>query len=118
MQPVNIPKKRAHALSNGIFLVFVAIMVFTNLWWPWIILAIGITLATRQYLTGRIYYSALTTVIAGLLFFMEFFRFGWNEYIPVLLLIAGIFIIVREVWFTRDTNGEDKAEEIAEDADI
>jgi hypothetical protein len=36
---------------------------------------------------------------------------------PILFVIGGIYIIFREYFFAQDTNGEDVAEEIEEDAD-
>jgi hypothetical protein len=115
---MTLSRKKAISLSNGVFLVCVAFMVFFNAWWPWMIAAIGLTIAIRQFFSGRVYYAGITTAIAALIFSMEFFQFGWHSYFPALLLIAGIFIIVREVWFFGQTGGEDKSEEIKEDADI
>ncbi|MFQ5729417.1 MAG: hypothetical protein ACE5GN_03555, partial [Waddliaceae bacterium] len=86
--------------------------------WPGIILAIWATIGSRQYLAGRIYQAVLTTFILLGIFFTALYKFNFEALAPVLLVVGGIFIIVREYSFSKDTNGEEKSEEIKNDADI
>lgn len=118
MRKFTMSRRRAVSISNGFFLVALAFFILTGLWWPWIIAGVGGTIALRQYLTGSVWLSAVTVIISGLIIITQFFRFDWSAYLAALLIVAGIFIIVREGFFSGDTNGEDKAEEIKEDADI
>jgi len=116
-QPI-LSKKKANAVSNGVFLVGIAILIFTDAWWPGIILVLWATIASRQYLSGRWYYAIITTFVLGGLFFISIYRPAFNILVPIVLLIAGLFLIFRELYYSKDTNGEEKSEEIKEDADI
>jgi predicted membrane protein len=116
-QPV-VSKKKAAIISNGIFLICVGIMIFTNTWWPGIILAVAVTITSRQYLSGRYYHAIISAVIFTALFILAIARFNFDVLAPVLFILAGIFLIVREYFFTYDTNGEEKSEEIKDDVDL
>lgn len=118
MSKPKMSKRKAHAISIGIFLISLAILILTKAWWPGILLAIWATVASRQYLTGRIYYAIVSTLVLGGLFFFTTSKYNADFYIPVILLVAGIFLIVKEYYFTRDTNGEETSEEIKEDAEL
>lgn len=111
-------KKKAYSISNGIFLISLAILIVTKAWWPGILLAIWATLASRQYLSGRLYYAIVSSIVLLGLFAISFFKYDFDILAPILLVVGGIFIIVREYFFTEDTNGEDKSIEIIEDADL
>lgn len=111
-------KKKAHSISNGIFLISLGILIVTNAWWPGILLAIWATLASRQFLSGRLYYAIISSIVLLGLFTISFFKYDFDILAPVLLVVGGIFIIVREYFFTEDTNGEEKSVEIIEDADL
>lgn len=110
--------KKANSISMGIFLICLGILVLTNTWWPGILLALWATVASRQYLEGRIYPALITTVVFVGLFVLALFRFYHEMLLPVLLVIAGIFLIIREYYFRKDTNGEEKSEEIKDDVDL
>lgn len=89
-------KKKADAISNGVFLVAIGVLVYTGAWWPGMLLAIWLTLATRQYLTARIYDLVLTTILLVGLFTIILLQLNWSVLIPVLLVLGGIHIIFRE----------------------
>jgi hypothetical protein len=111
-------KKKASAVSNGIFLISLAILIVTDAWWPGIIIAVWATVASRQYLSGRYYYAVISSIVLLGLVVVSYVKFDFDILAPVILAVAGLFIIVREYFFTEDTNGEDKAVEIIEDADV
>jgi len=111
-------KKKAHAISNGIFLIGLGILVLTNAWWPGILLAIWALIGSRQLLTGRKYQAALTTVVLLGLFIVAMLKFDYDMIAPVVLVIAGIYLIVKEFYFEDDTNGEETSELIKDNADI
>lgn len=94
-----MPKRKADAISNGIFLICIGILIYTGAWWPQILLAIWALLATRQYLTGRIYDLSITTLILLGLFMMTYFNVNWSILMPVLFVIGGIYIIFREYFY-------------------
>ncbi len=113
-----VSKKRASAISNGIFLIAIGILIVTGAWWPGILLALWATVASRQYLSGRMYYAILSSIVLLGLFALSYFKFDFDILAPVLLVVVGIFIIIREYFFAEDTNGEEKSKEIIEDASI
>jgi hypothetical protein len=113
-----LSEKRASAISNGLFLISLGILVYTNLWWPGILLAIWITMSSKQYLTGRIYDAFITTFVLVGLFAATIINIDWAFLLPTLFIVAGIFIIYREYSGRHETLEEDKSEEIIEDVDL
>jgi hypothetical protein len=89
-------KKRADAISNGIFLISLGILAFADFWWPGILLAIWISLAIRQCFTGRFYDLIISTIILLGLFTVSILKLDWSVLVPVLLIVGGIYIIFRE----------------------
>lgn len=102
MSQLILSKRKAEAISNGVFLVGIGILFWTNGWWPGILLVIWAALATRQYFTGRIWDFSISTVILVGLFITTFFNITWSVLMPVLFVIGGIYIIFREYFFTED----------------
>ncbi len=97
-QPI-LSKKKADALSNGVFLIGLGILFYTNAWWPGIIVALWAFLAVRQYLTGRNYDLIISSAICAALFLISIFKFSWDVLMPVLFIIGGTYIIFREYYF-------------------
>lgn len=112
MSQIILSKRKAEAISNGVFLVGIGILFLTNGWWPGILLVIWAALATRQYFTGRIWDFSISTVILVGLFITTFFNITWSVLMPVLFVIGGIYIIFREYFFTEDIIVIKKPEDI------
>lgn len=104
-------KKKADGISNGIFLICIGILAFSDYWWPGILLALWVTLGTREYLTGRYYDLALTTLILLGLFLITFMDLNWTVIVPVLLVLGGIHLIFREYSIAQGVEEEDVIEE-------
>lgn len=104
-------KKKADAISNGIFLIGIGILLFTNYWWPGILAVLWATLATRQLLTKRLYDFGITTLLLGSLFLITFFKIDWFVLVPVLLVLGGIHIIFREYCVAEGDEDDDPIEE-------
>lgn len=107
MSKIFMSKRKADAISNGVFLVALGILVFTDAWWPGILLALWATLAVRQYFTGRMYDLAATTVLLIGLFIITFLNINWMVLVPVLLVLGGIHIIFREYCVAEGVSEED-----------
>ena len=106
-------KRKADAISNGVFLVSLGILLYSNAWWPpGILLGLWATLATRQYLTGRFYDLIVTSVILIGLFIVSLLRLDWTIIIPILLVLGGIHIIFREYCVAKGIEEEDTIEEL------
>lgn len=118
MAQVTMSEKKASSISNGLFLISLGLLFFTNFWWPGILVAIWITMASKQYLTGRLYDAAITSVVLLGLFGLSIVNINWDYVLPTLFIVGGIFLIYREYLGPHDIEGEDKSEEIKEDVDL
>jgi predicted membrane protein len=118
VEHIILPKRKSDAISNGVFLITLGILFFTNSWWPGILLALWAVLVVRQYFTGRYYDLIITSIILLGLFVINYFNIGWDILMPVLFVIGGIYIIFREYFFSDDVSVEDKIQEIQEDIDL
>lgn len=100
--------KRAKAISSSLFLVCIAVLLFTEKWWPGILLAIGLPLAVRHFLLGRQYdmWLTLTIFVGG--FVASGCDIKWDILAPVILVVAAIYMLVREFL---DPNASNEAED-------
>jgi len=118
MSKFKFAKRKITAISNGVFLIGIALLIMTSWWWPGILIVLWATLATREYLSNRMFDLLVTSVILLGLTTITIFPWGWNVMIPVLFILGGIYIIFREFAYGEDSNGEEKSVEIEEDADL
>jgi hypothetical protein len=105
-------KKKAQALSTALFLLGIAVLIFTQVWWPGIMLAVGIPLALRQYLLGRPYDAVVTLVIFVGVFITVEFDISWQIFLPVLFTLGAIYILVREFCNPEPPSEEEKEEDL------
>lgn len=111
MAQMLMSKKKADAISNGVFLIGLGILIYSEAWWPGILVALWATLAVRQYFTGRIYDLFLTTIFLWGLFVVVLLKLNWAVIIPVLLILGGIHLIFREYCVAEGIEDEDVIEE-------
>lgn len=97
-----ITKRKAEAISNGVFLIALGVLFYFNAWWPGILLAIWAFLATRQSLTGRHFDLVVTTFILVGLFVVTTFEISWSVLGPLLFIIGGGYIIFREYFLVKE----------------
>ena len=102
-----LSKKKADAVSNGIFLACLGILFYTNTWWPGILLAVWALLASRQFLTGRRYDILISSVILLGLFLVALLRINWDMLLPILFVVGGLYIIFREYFYGDNTIKDD-----------
>lgn len=108
--------KRAKAISGSLFLVGLAILSFNNLWWPGILLVIGLPMALRQFLLGRVYDMSLSLVIFVGAFVASGYHISWDILLTVLFVLGAIYILVRE--FTNPSASTEPEEEEALNIEI
>lgn len=89
-------RSTANAISNGVFLLILAVLFYFNWWWPGILVAVWAFFALRQLLTNRQQDFLLTTLLLGSLFLVLIFNLSWNMLAPILFLIGGGYVIYRE----------------------
>lgn len=104
-------KQRASATFNGLLLIGLGILFFTNTWWPGILLVIGIALAVRQFLRGRYYDTVLSIVIFAGLFIGSLFNWSFSYFVPVLFTLAGIYLLYSEWGVKRERWGKEEIED-------
>jgi hypothetical protein len=103
-------RKKAQVLSTALFLIGLATLVFTDMWWPAIMLIVGLPLALRQYLLGRNYDTMITLLVFVGTFVTVQFDISWRIFLPVLFTLGALYILFRE-FFGPDETSEDEAEE-------
>lgn len=102
-----VSKRKANNLSGGLFLIGLATLSYLEIWWPGILLVIGLPFAVRQALLGKGYDAILIACIfAGL--FVSYLFPNKGIFIPVVLFCAGIYLIFRDV---SEPEEEDEEEE-------
>jgi len=89
-------RRRAQVFSTALFLLILAILVITGIWWPGIMLAIGLPLALRQYLLGRPYDMAISLLVFVGTFITVQFDISWRILLPILFTLGAIYILARE----------------------
>ena len=89
-------KKRTETISSALFLVGLAIVFLTNTFWPGMLLVIGISLAVRQYLFGRLYDALLSLAVFTGVFCASGLNISWDILLPVIFVVAALYILIRE----------------------
>lgn len=110
-------QQKADAISLALMLIGFGVISYTDQWWPWILLVLGTSILIRQYLRGRPYDMAITVLVFGGIFVISYFKVNWSALLPVLLIVAGIFILFREFFVKKDRVGEDEVEEESQEVD-
>lgn len=105
-------RKKAQAISTALFLLGLAILIFTDAWWPGIMLAIGIPLALRQYLLGRTYDMGITLLVFLGTFVTVQFDISWRVFLPILFTLGAIYILFREFAGAEEEDEEEKEEDL------
>ncbi|MFI0434935.1 MAG: hypothetical protein ACH350_04300 [Parachlamydiaceae bacterium] len=100
------PKKKADIISNGLFLIFLGFLFYTGQWWPGILFALGFTFAVRQYLTGRRVDFFLTLLVVAILGFITFAGNIFANLLPLLLIIGGGLVVIKELFLSKTSSEE------------
>ncbi len=100
-------RKRALTFCAALFLIGLLFLLFTNAWWPGIMLVIGIPFALRQFLLGRTYDTMVSLLVFVGTFITVQFAIEWKLLLPVLFTIGAIYLIFREFMeVTAETEAE------------
>jgi len=105
-----VSRKRAKAFSLALFLIGLAILTYTQAWWPGIMLVVGLPLALRQYLSGRVYDMCVSLFVFVGVFITVAFDISWQILLPILFTLGAIYIFFRE-FLEGSTAHEDEEEE-------
>ncbi len=105
-------RKKAQALSTALFLFGLALLLLSDLWWPGIMLAVGLPLALRQYLLGRNYDMIVTLLVFVGTFVTVQFDISWRIFLPVLFTLGALYILFREFIAPEEITEEEKEEDL------
>lgn len=103
-------RRRASAISTSLFLIGIAIVAMIGSWWPGVMLAIGIPLALRQFLLGRVFDMYVSLFVFGGVFVTVQFDISWQVLLPIIFVLAAIYILLREF-----QEGKEHPEDIEEE---
>jgi hypothetical protein len=92
------PKRKVDSLSNGVFLVFLGILLYTEQWWPGILFALMTTFALRQYLTGKRVTFFITLCLIALLSIVMINGKAVSMFFPLIFIGGGILLIFKEIF--------------------
>lgn len=109
-------KRKAQALSTSLLLIGLAVLVFTQNWWPGIMLAVGLPLALRQFLLGRTYDTVTSLLVFVGTYVTVEFDISWQLFLPILFTLGAIYILFREFFGEPETE-EDKEEDVSHEID-
>lgn len=90
------PKRKADAISNGVFLILLGVLFYTQQWWPGLLFAIGLSFAIRQYLTGRRVSFFITLLLIGLVGVLTIAGKMFSLLFPILFIGLGVCLIAKE----------------------
>jgi hypothetical protein len=105
-------RKRAQILSTTLFLIGLAILSFTGVFWPGIMLITGLSVALRQFLLGRRYDMMVTLLVFIGTFITVQFDISWQVFLPTLFSIGAIYLLFKEFCSPDETTEEEKEEEL------
>ncbi len=110
-----VSHRKANSISIGLFFIGLGAITFSRVFWPWILLVIGIPILIRQYLRGQRYDMLVSAVIFGGGFLVATFDFLWASLLGVLFTLAGIYLIFREYFVSKDRIGAEAMEEVKQE---
>ena len=98
-------KKQASGISGGIFLIGLGVLMYTNWWWPGIMLVIGLSAGAEQIFRGKIasgigtiaFFSAFPIIWA----IVQSTDISWAIIGPFILIALGVIILVK-AFFLKD----------------
>ena len=93
----------AKGISSLLFLAGLAALIFTNAWWPWIMLVIGIPLALRQCLKAEYKKMVISLILFIGLFISGLVSVSWKLLLPILIILVGV-----EYFMSSNSEDEDK----------
>ncbi len=103
-----ISKKKASSISFAMFIIGLGIIFFTGYWWPGMMLVIGVPLAARQYLIGRLYDMAISLFVFLGGFITIEFQIPWKYLLPSLFTVGGLYLLFKELFFSESTESAEE----------
>jgi len=110
-------RKKADIAAFSVLVGAIVILVYMGKCWPYIFLAIGGSLALRQYLRKRYYDVGLTCAVFIGLFLTFFVDIQWNAIMPIILVLGAVTIFYREFVASRTRSGSEQINDLKSEID-
>ena len=88
-----------NGVTGGLLLIGLGILIYTNWWWPGIMIVLGISISAGLAFRGR-FVSALVMLIIflGIPVLTEIRGLPWNMATPAVLITLGVLILARALY--------------------
>jgi len=106
-----LSKRKSNSLSFVLFLAALALITYFKYWWPGIMLTIGIPLALKQYLLGKIFDMIVSLIVFLGVFITVQFSIQWEYVLPILFTLGGFYVFFREFFGPKEIEEEDIEED-------
>lgn len=103
-------ERKTRAISLSVLLLGLAVLSFTGVWWPWLMAVIGLSTIVKHMLRGKFYDAGLSLIIFGGIVVTTGWNIGGQYFVPVVLILASIYMIIR-AFFQPDIESEAESEE-------
>ena len=98
-------RRKASAISAGLFLISLGILIWTGWWWPGIMVAIGLSAGAEQIFRGQTARGIGTLAffwgIALVVIIVQETAVPWTIVGPLVLIGIGVIVLVK-AFFLRD----------------
>jgi hypothetical protein len=99
-------KRKASAISGGIFLISLGVLLATGWWWPGIMIAIGLSSGAELVFRGRIvagigslaFFCAIPIVVA----IIQATQIPWTVVIALVLVGIGVITLVKAFYLREE----------------
>lgn len=99
-------KRRASAISGGIFLICLGVLLFTGWWWPGIMIAIGLSGGAELVFRGKtlrgIGTLAFFCAIPFAIWIIQEAEIPWTLVGPLILIGVGVIVLVKGFYLRGD----------------
>ena len=84
-----------NGITGGIFLIGIGILMFTNWWWPGIMLVIGLAISAGLILRGKYFSALFTFAFFAAIPLLVTADIPWGIFGPFILIALGASVIVK-----------------------
>jgi len=99
-------QRKASAISGGIFLISLGVLIITGWWWPGIMIAIGLSSCAELVFRGRIaqgigslvFFCAIPIVVA----IIQATQIPWTVVVALVLVGIGVITLVKAFYLREE----------------
>jgi hypothetical protein len=106
-----LSQRKAKGLAFSLMFIGFAILAAFGMWWPGILLAVGIPLSIRNFLIGRLYQAFISLVVFVGIFLSEYFEYTYRYFATVAFGLAAVYFFANEFIGPADAEETESEEE-------